>query len=671
MEDSIRRPQALASKSPRRRASSSPEPDRSNPKKQKRIACRECRQAKLKCDKSSNTAEPCARCRKLSLECRVETEYKRYNKKIRINDLAEEIERLRSSVTGSGASTAQPILGPGLSYTSRQIVDPPHLQQGQSPQDSPIHVPEVSLNTAPPGQRPFSPPRDISQDRHTADQARSIGFVQLSPEQIKDLFQIFFEHHHHFLDIIDSSLTPESCYASSPLLFWAIISVAARHYDKRPKLLSSLSQHVTSLIWNTISVMPHSRYTIQAILLISLWPFPTNSMTTDISFMLVNMAKTASMQLGLHRPEVVQDFLRVKTRLDPVQFQKAVKLWAGCYIASQCVSASIGQQSVLPSDWVIDQACILDNQYTLPDNLRYHLLICKFIAKANNVMAERERKSDENEGLILVAMLEADFADLERQIGHKITSIHQILLLMASLQLRTYFFFVKHNPEARREGILKAYCTALTLINKCANAESSWGFTRYAPDGWNHILSMAAMLIMKIIHSSYAKYIDADEGERAFNSVISLMQSASVQENDVRYRVCVVLTQLWGVHQSISVRKDEEPSLSVKSRLGASILHDALWQWREKFGRRSDMHPVTMESKVSVGDDLNGEPNQEDQSNSIRHLPLPDGIPPDLGNDPFNFGMPDPDWIWDVGFPAFLPVDIDSNSLSYPPWTAT
>jgi hypothetical protein len=37
------------------------------------------------------------------------------------------------------------------------------------------------------------------------------------------------------------------------------------------------------------------------------------------------------------------------------------------------------------------------------------------------MMAERERKSDETEGITLVSMLEADLGDVERRIGHKIT----------------------------------------------------------------------------------------------------------------------------------------------------------------------------------------------------------------------------------------------------------
>lgn len=74
-----------------------------------------------------------------------------------------------------------------------------------------------------------------------------------------------------------------------------------------------------------------------------MWPFPTNSMSRDNSFLLVSIAKSASMQLGLHRPDITQEFLRVRTRLDQSEFQDAVKVWAGCFIVSQWyVSESIG-----------------------------------------------------------------------------------------------------------------------------------------------------------------------------------------------------------------------------------------------------------------------------------------------------------------------------------------
>jgi hypothetical protein len=58
-------------------------------------------------------------------------------------------------------------------------------------------------------------------------------------------------------------------------------------------------------------------------------------MWTDPSFTLLSIAKAAAMQLGLHRPEVAQDFNRQKTQLSIKDIQESTKIWAGCYIAAQ------------------------------------------------------------------------------------------------------------------------------------------------------------------------------------------------------------------------------------------------------------------------------------------------------------------------------------------------
>jgi hypothetical protein len=130
-------------------------------------------------------------------------------------------------------------------------------------------------------------------------------------------------------------MNADQCYAASPLLFWAIISVASRNYKPDPSLFASLSTPVQDMLWAAIPALPHAHSTIQAIIIISMWPFPIATMSKDCSFLLVSLAKTAAMQIGLHRPEVVQDFLRVRTRFNPQEFQMAVKIWAGCFIASQ------------------------------------------------------------------------------------------------------------------------------------------------------------------------------------------------------------------------------------------------------------------------------------------------------------------------------------------------
>jgi hypothetical protein len=90
-------------------------------------------------------------------------------------------------------------------------------------------------------------------------------------------------------------------------------------------------------------------------------------------------------------------------------------------------SASAGQPSMFSGDWAIDQACEIGNRYTLPENLRSQLLIYKFFARVNKVMTESDRSPTgyppEAECYGLMAMLEADFSTLERQINRNITSM--------------------------------------------------------------------------------------------------------------------------------------------------------------------------------------------------------------------------------------------------------
>lgn len=145
----------------------------------------------------------------------------------------------------------------------------------------------------------------------------------------------FFGHFHPFLEILNASITPNAYYARSPALFWVIISVAARKYEDDVTLLGSLKACVTNLVWSCASQLPLPSHTIQALLLLCMWPFPVDTQWRDPSFILVSLAKSAAMQNGLHQPEKMQDFLRVKTQLGPEEFHEAVKLWTGCYITAE------------------------------------------------------------------------------------------------------------------------------------------------------------------------------------------------------------------------------------------------------------------------------------------------------------------------------------------------
>ncbi|KAG0648535.1 Regulatory LEU3 [Hyphodiscus hymeniophilus] len=564
-----------------------------NPQKAKRVACKECRQAKARTPDQWD--QPMHKMPQAVTA-------------VKIDELTEQVEQLRSAVDRRGVDTSNSSIPAGNSGPPSSHHDSSHLQTSTSHAQRPMLPPQPSPSLQYHSRASKTPPVTPTtfSGAPLAIHSRSLEHINLDQARIDDLYRIFFQHYHPFFDILDITVAPDEFYSRSPLLFWAIIAIASRQYPQDATLFSILYPCVTKLMWTSISTFPHTRYIVQAILLLSVWSFPANSMSTDPAFILVSIAKSISMQLGIHRPEIIQDFVRVKTQLNSLEFRDAVQTWAGAFIAAQSVTTSIGQSTVLHADWVIEAACEQNSKYTLPDNLRHHLLISKFFTRINCLMAENKHLKTshplDREICILVNVLEQDFIELKLRIGQSLsgmmykvsyarlrsdrgTEIHQILLEMSALQLRTYYFFISSDHDLRREGLLKAYTTSLDLICKATEAKEKSDFIRYAPDVYGRFLVLAAVLVMRIIHSSYARYVDVNEGKSAFDAVLRMFQRASLENDDLRGRISKILKQLWSFHQSCAPKSIlEEPKLHIRTRLGASLLHDALWTWREEFG---------------------------------------------------------------------------------------
>lgn len=282
--------------------------------------------------------------------------------------------------------------------------------------------------------------------------------------------------------------------------------------------------------------------------------------------------------------------------------------------------------------------------------------------------------------------------------------MHQIELLMASLQLRTYYFFVTSNPSTRRHGLLKAYTTALSLITHCTTPSpppsTSSEFTNYAPNGHSQFLVMAAMLLLKILFSSYSHFIHFPTGRAAFDAVVLLLRRSSISAQDIRGRMSRILAQLWSFHQALpKARMDDEPKLNLRTRLGASLLHDLLWTWREEFGgqRAAAVAPPSSSSAPTAPPAppaIISNPNSNNNTNTTTHNtiitphppaapnptnptnptnpappssssssyePAPPPSPTNFNLDTLDLEMQDANWLWDVGFPSVFSVDINSS----------
>lgn len=258
-------------------------------------------------------------------------------------------------------------------------------------------------------------------------------------------------------------------------------------------------------------------------------------------------------------------------------------------------------------------------------------------------------------------------------------AVHSILLSMACLQLRTYYFFMPPGTDFRKQGLLGAYAESIALIAKLADADAKWNFISFAPIGFVHMLLSAAMVLMKIVNSKYSTYIDVEAARVSFNTANSMLKKASVEDNDLRERVSKIIEQLWSFHHTLNLRKEEEPTIHIKTRWGASLIHDSLWIWREEFGgQRTPLPSLSAAASTSLSSqgplstatvidiDPRAKANHQDESLiAATNIPHQQSMESDNLT---NFGdlAQNPqatDWIWDIGFPSIMPFDVNSYQM--------
>lgn len=135
--------------------------------------------------------------------------------------------------------------------------------------------------------------------------------------------------------MLDRQKTPDEYYKASPLLFWVIITVAARRYEAEPTLLNSLAGPVSRLLWATLESVPQSYFVVKALCIICTWPMPISSTSSDPTFMLSGLMMNIAMQIGLHRPSHAQDFTKFKVELRDEELKDRVRTWASCNAVAQ------------------------------------------------------------------------------------------------------------------------------------------------------------------------------------------------------------------------------------------------------------------------------------------------------------------------------------------------
>ncbi|KAI4172684.1 MAG: hypothetical protein LQ343_003424 [Gyalolechia ehrenbergii] len=467
--------------------------------------------------------------------------------------------------------------------------------------------------------------------------SRRLEGITLSQEQIQDLFHRFFAFFHPFMPLLEPTKTPDSYYDSSPLLFWIIISVAARHYSPDPSLLPSLSTPISHLLWATLADVPQSYIVVKALCILCTWPLPISSTSKDPTFMLNGLMMQVAMQIGLHRPSHAQDFARFK-----IEFRE---------------------------EELKDRSGWSETNFQLPEDVEARLSIERFCNKVTrsfytNRLDPVGLVSDEQRS-ILSNFLARDLEEIEEKLPPDASVITFLYLRAAGLHFRLSAFFDSPESPDYHSHLLALWLSTSSFLECVFDLDkSAGGLLLHAS---NYILQMiiaAGFALLKLLNSFFADKVKLAYGRELFMKTIQAIRTISVATNDLPSRLAEVLAQLWKSGGS-GLRKEQRRSnwaenslqLKVRCRMSMSLVYDSVWRWREEFQAKGRGNLET-----AVKNPTNPDSNVESSASSTVDTGLPsqgllgDVFPPSSNNlfGESNYEVFDPlGWMLDgyVNFP--------------------
>ncbi|KAJ5574299.1 uncharacterized protein N7459_008726 [Penicillium hispanicum] len=550
----------------------------------------------LRCDVTQDPWSDCSRCRRLKLDCKIESNFKRVGKRSRNAEMEREIIALRKQIATANAGTAihpqqqQLLAGQLTPKQESSQVSPPGVYQTPSAMSADQYMGSqeavASLLDLRSG---FDGSNYMRNGNH---QIKRIEDVMVVPENVTELFNLFFIYYHPFLPFLDRQQSPDDYYTASPLLFWTIISVGARRYQSDPGLLNSLAGPVTRLVWSTLADIPQSYHVVKALCLLCSWPFPTSSTSTDPTFMLCGMMIQVAMQLGLHRPSHSQDFSKFRVELIEEELRDKVRTWAICNIVAQRVSTGYGQPPSTLYDWTLSSSDSLDPNFRLPGDMKPRLEIEKFCDKITRALYTNRRDpvglTSDRERTTMISFLSRDFDELEEQLKTQNDCITDLYLRASNLHLHLSAFFDDPSAKDYRERLLCLYVATTSFLEVAMNLETEVGpVLSYTPYYIYQMMVAAGCTLLKLSKSFFAAHIDMEYTKNLFNRTIWAIRGVSASSNDLPERLAEVLAQMWSLggapQRSATSNADVDDSLrlKVRCRMSMSLLFDSVWRWRE------------------------------------------------------------------------------------------
>lgn len=586
-----------------------------NTAKIRRLACTECRQQKSRCDATEHYPNPCSRCQKKGIPCQLIPEFKRTQKRARIELIEKEFEKLKQSFMAPQAALDVQRVAPILSGRTLSSSPQPGITRYGSPADQlgtgiPVEILENSLDRFDGARRRTKTPERYSVGPNSesasvpvdllACEEKSLDSVTLDPDSIAKLFSAYVAHYHPILPVVDIQRGPERIYRLCPALFWVIMFVALRRHSDTQLLL-----HLAPLIKNIlaeITISPITRYnpteedepimnalsvfSVQAFILYTYWPPLTSSLSADSSWNTIGVALFQAIRIGLHSSGLLSDSDKEKSNQSMVQ--ENMRTWIVCNIVAQNIATAFG----FPAFVQFDSMRAISAE--IPISTRNDMDIAHFedqVAKTlTTSTSDNPMYSSERLALMKVLLRQLDELEVRLALDSDFDDgYRKFHALVARIHLLTHYFLDSAHipPFDLTKGLVRLYNAAMSLITHAHMCQAkNEGFVRYMPAV--HMLSLwqASCIIVKLANSPLKKVVDVELGKLTYLVAISLVAHASVLKHDIAYRASGIMRNMWQLFKTLDDKGDTGYEIGIRSRMAASVFFDCLSLLRDQVGMR-------------------------------------------------------------------------------------
>jgi hypothetical protein len=347
---------------------------------------------------------------------------------------------------------------------------------------------------------------------------RSAGDTILLPWHIDAAFAAFFNEMHPLLPFLSES-SPNACYDREPFLFWTICVLGLRSVG--PDLANSLSPFVTTEALHAPPRSCHNQAAatavIQALLLLSFWPFKSPSLLHEAIWLHCGSAVHLALHVGLHHPHSAAEFAPKERRAHiPALVTEFRRTWIACYVVNCLVSFARGYPGTIRADFnLIEYTKSNPAQLSISPDLFKLLLIARRIEEGQDLGSPPTvpyGHIDPNSRAGIYSLLQSRVKGTEAKISP--VSPYMDLFLTATKLLPALQVLQSTSPIALQETtILAAFGYASQLINDARIVQSTIHMV-HLPVFVHALVLISALLIFKIQISMFSPLIDLQQAQK-------------------------------------------------------------------------------------------------------------------------------------------------------------